>query len=191
MVQFILAGSVLLKQPKFAEIVGDTIREKRPQSVVAPLAREAAWGGIHLTSSFCVAAEVTRLKPRSPANQSLVTSAATIGLEQSPTEIRNPRSKNLDKLSARAAIDLFIWEEKYVQAGLKKAAPKIERALALVVVALKKGGRLFMFGAGTSGRPGVLDASECPPTFRTDPEMVQKRDYGRRANGALAFGRRR
>jgi N-acetylmuramic acid 6-phosphate etherase len=79
----------------------------------------------------------------------------------------------LDKLSARAAVDLFISEEKFVQAGLRKAAPKIERAVKMVTEALKKGGRIFYVGAGTSGRLGILDASECPPTFRTEPELVQ------------------
>jgi len=177
-VHFILAGSVLLKQPKFAEMVADTIRQKRPQSVIAPLQREAAWGAVQLArlaSSNSVAADAMGIKSRSRAkHQSLVTSSATIkGLEKSPTELRNPRSRDLDKLSARAAVDLFIAEEKYVQAGLKKAAPKIERVLNLVTSALKKGGRLFYVGAGTSGRLGILDASECPPTFRTDPEMVQ------------------
>jgi N-acetylmuramic acid 6-phosphate etherase len=195
MVQFILAGSVLLKQLKFAELVAATIRQKRPQSVVTALQREAAWGAIYLAGSATPSGSAVieddsrglrfahpRLLSSSPPgmevsfardNQSLVTSAATIGLEKSPTELRNARSRNLDKLSARAAIDLFLSEEKYVQAGLKKVAPKIERALALVAGALKKGGRLFYVGAGTSGRLGVLDASECPPTFRTDPEMVQ------------------
>jgi N-acetylmuramic acid 6-phosphate etherase len=173
-VQFILAGSVLLKQPKFAELVAATMRQKRPQSIVAPLRREAAWGAIQLASSIMVAPEVTKLKSPRSKSQSLLTSAATnVGLEKSPTELRNPRSLNLDKLSARTAIDLFLSEEKYVHAGLKKSAKKIERALNLVTSALKRGGRLFYVGAGTSGRLGILDASECPPTFRTDPELVQ------------------
>jgi N-acetylmuramic acid 6-phosphate etherase len=94
-------------------------------------------------------------------------------LEKSPTEQRNPRSLRLDKLSPRAAINLFLSEEKFVHTGLKKSARKIERALNLVTNALKKKGRLFYIGAGTSGRLGILDASECPPTFRTDPELVQ------------------
>jgi N-acetylmuramic acid 6-phosphate etherase len=172
--QFILAGSVLLKQPKFADLVAETIRQKRPQSLITPLRREAAWGAIQLASSNHVAAEVTRLKSSSSKRQSLVTPAATtVGLEKSPTELRNPRSRRLDKLSPRAAINLFLSEEKFVHAGLKKSAAKINRALTLVATALKRGGRLFYIGAGTSGRLGILDASECPPTFRTDPELVQ------------------
>jgi N-acetylmuramic acid 6-phosphate etherase len=175
MVQFILAGSVLLKQPKFADLVAQTIRQKRPQSVVAPLQREAAWGAVHLAAEQGRARRSGRAASVQPvsANQNALSAPSLASLISSPTELRNPRSRNLDKLSARAAIDLFIGEEKFVQAGLKKAAPKIERALSFVTAALNKGGRLFYVGAGTSGRLGILDASECPPTFRTDPEMVQ------------------
>ena len=173
-IQFILAGSVLLKQPKFADLVAETIRQKRPQSIVTPLQREAAWGAVQMANSILVGIDVSRFKPSPPKSQNLLTSIPTIqGLEKSPTELRNPRSRHLDKLSSRDAINLFLNEEKFVHAGLKKSAAKIERALTLVTVALKKGGRLFYVGAGTSGRLGILDASECPPTFRTDPELVQ------------------
>lgn len=171
-VQFILAGSVLLKQPKFAEKVGQTIRQKWTQAVVAPLKREAAWGAALMASS--VVEVGGRRRQTDSKSQSLVTSTSTVvGIEESPTELRNPRSLKLDKLSSRAAIDLFLAEETFVQAGLKKAARKIERVLDMVAGALKRGGRLLYVGAGTSGRLGILDASECPPTFRTDPEMVQ------------------
>ena len=180
-VQFILAGNVLLKQPKFAELVAQTIRQKWTQSVVAPLKREAAWGAVQLASSGARGAMSARTE-----SKNLLTSIPTIkALEKSPTELRNPRSLKLDKLSARAAIDLFLAEEKFVHAGLKKSAPKIERSLKLVTAALERGGRLFYVGAGTSGRLGILDASECPPTFRTDPEMVQ----GIIAGGAPAIFR--
>jgi N-acetylmuramic acid 6-phosphate etherase len=180
-VQFILAGSVLLKQAKFAELVAQTIRQKWTQAVVAPLKREAAWGAVQLASCGRGAAALGSAK-----NQNLLTSISPIkGFEKSPTEQRNPRSLKLDKLSARAAIDLFLAEEKYVQAGLRKSAPKIERALKLVTAAVERGGRLFYVGAGTSGRLGILDASECPPTFRTDPEIVQ----GIIAGGAPAIFR--
>lgn len=175
-IQFILAGSVLLKQPKFADLVAQTIRAKRPQSVVTPLAREAAWGAVQMANSLLVGIEVRRFKssPASDHSQNVLTSIPTIkGLVKSPTELRNPRSRRLDKLSPRAAINLFLAEEKFVHAGLKRSAAKIERALKLVTASLHRGGRLFYVGAGTSGRLGILDASECPPTFRTDPELVQ------------------
>jgi N-acetylmuramic acid 6-phosphate etherase len=174
LIQFISAGSVLLKQPKFADLIAQTIRQKRPQSIITPLPREAAWGAVQMANSLVAGTGVTRLKSPSPKDQNLLASIPTIkGLEKSPTERRNPRSRRLDKLSPRAAINLFLGEEKYVHAGLKKSAAKIEHALNLITAALKRGGRLFYVGAGTSGRLGILDASECPPTFRTDPELVQ------------------
>jgi N-acetylmuramic acid 6-phosphate etherase len=91
----------------------------------------------------------------------------------SPTEQRNPRSKNLDRLPLSKAITLMIKEESKVGGVLLKEKHKIERAIKLVVGAFRRGGRLFYVGAGTSGRLGILDAVECPPTFRIPPHRVQ------------------
>lgn len=90
-----------------------------------------------------------------------------------PTEQRNPRSMHLDRLSVPAAVELMLREEANVTRVLLTKKALLARAVTLVARAFKRGGRLFYFGAGTSGRLGVLDASECPPTFRTDPELVQ------------------
>ena len=89
------------------------------------------------------------------------------------TEQRNERSKNLEKLTAREVVQLFLEEEKFVQEALLKQADALARGIEMVTKALRKGGRLFYVGAGTSGRLGVLDASEIPPTFGVAPEMVQ------------------
>jgi N-acetylmuramic acid 6-phosphate etherase len=89
------------------------------------------------------------------------------------TEIRNPRTMGLDKRSVSQLIDSMLHEEARVIPALWKNKPAIEGAVNRIVRAFKRGGRLFYVGAGTSGRLGVLDASECPPTFSTDPEMVQ------------------
>jgi len=91
----------------------------------------------------------------------------------SPTERRNPRSVKLDRLSAKKAVRLMLNEEARVTRILLKSESRLTSAVELVAGALRSGGRLFYVGAGTSGRLGVLDASECPPTFRTPPEMVQ------------------
>jgi len=167
-VQFILSGSVLLKQPRFSEMVAQSIREKWPQAVVTPLKREGAWGGVNLAKNI-VGTDVGRLT----LNERQAENVPAVGLEKSPTERRNPRSLHLDKLSARKSIELFLDEEKVTMRGLRKVVPQIEVALNLITTALKKGNCLFYVGAGTSGRLGILDASECPPTFRTDPELVQ------------------
>ena len=89
------------------------------------------------------------------------------------TEQRNPRSENLEKLSARELVDLFLAEENCVADALRNGAAALARGIEMVSGVLRKGGRLFYVGAGTSGRLGVLDASEIPPTFGASPEMVQ------------------
>jgi N-acetylmuramic acid 6-phosphate etherase len=88
------------------------------------------------------------------------------------TEQRNPRSMDLDRLSTEGILRLINSEDKLVPLAVEREIPYIEQAVELIVDSLKRGGRLFYFGAGTSGRLGVVDASECPPTFGTDPSMV-------------------
>ena len=80
---------------------------------------------------------------------------------------------SLDRLPLREAIALMLSEDEKIPAALLAERPKIERVIRLIVRSFQSGGRLIYVGAGTSGRLGVLDASECPPTFRSDPEMVQ------------------
>jgi N-acetylmuramic acid 6-phosphate etherase len=94
-------------------------------------------------------------------------------LARAPTEQRNPRSEHVEKLSALELVELFIDEEKFVQEALRKEAGALARGIEAVTKTLRKGGRLFYIGAGTSGRLGVLDASEIPPTFGASPDMVQ------------------
>jgi N-acetylmuramic acid 6-phosphate etherase len=94
-------------------------------------------------------------------------------LDPRVTEQRNPRSTRIDQLSTIEIVDLINAEDRMVAAAVGEERQEIARAIDLVVDCLKRGGRLFYVGAGTSGRLGVLDASEMPPTYRTDPEMVQ------------------
>ena len=101
------------------------------------------------------------------------------------TEQRNPRSENLEQMSARELVELFVEEEKFVHEALRGAIVDLTKAVELVAGALRNGGRLFYVGAGTSGRLGVLDASEIPPTFGASPELVQ----GIIAGGARALYR--
>src|SRR5881296_2148568 len=89
------------------------------------------------------------------------------------TEQRNPRSENLEKMSGREFVEVFVEEEKFVQAALHAAAAELTRAVEIVAESLRNGGRLFYIGAGSSGRIGVLDASEIPPTFGAPPDLVQ------------------
>lgn len=89
------------------------------------------------------------------------------------TEQRNPRSERLEKMSARELVELFVEEENFVQDALRGATEDLARGIEMVTESLRNGGRLFYVGAGSSGRIGVLDASEIPPTFGASPDLVQ------------------
>ncbi|MGG1660078.1 N-acetylmuramic acid 6-phosphate etherase [Brevibacillus sp. NRS-1366] len=104
-------------------------------------------------------------------------------LHQLHTEMRNAASERLDQMSAVEIVTLMNQEDQKVALAVQQVLPAIAEAVELIERALKAGGRLFYFGAGTSGRLGVLDAAECPPTFGTDPAMVR----GIIAGGAQAM----
>ena len=89
------------------------------------------------------------------------------------TEQRNPNSMHVDSLSALEIVQLMNDEDKQVPLAIEKCLPQIAQAVERIVAAFQQGGRLVYIGAGTSGRLGVLDASECPPTFGVSPEMVK------------------
>ena len=89
------------------------------------------------------------------------------------TEQRNPNSMHVDSLSALEIVQLMNKEDKQVPVAIEKCLPQIAQAVECIVAAFQQGGRLVYIGAGTSGRLGVLDASECPPTFGVSPEMVK------------------
>ena len=99
------------------------------------------------------------------------------------TEQVNPSSENLDQLSSLELVELFNREDAQTLKAIAQARSSLAKAIDLTAESLRQGGRLFYVGAGTSGRLGVLDAAECPPTFCTPPEMVQ----GIIAGGAAAL----
>ncbi|MCP9772064.1 N-acetylmuramic acid 6-phosphate etherase [Synechococcus sp. Tobar12-5m-g] len=99
------------------------------------------------------------------------------------TEQANPASARLDQLSSGELVDLFCREDEKALLAMEAAAPALAEAVEAISARLRSGGRLFYLGAGTSGRLGVLDAAECPPTFCTPPELVQ----GVLAGGAPAL----
>src|SRR5262245_474992 len=101
------------------------------------------------------------------------------------TEPRNPRPFDLDTLDTPAILQRISAEDRTVPEAVARELPFIAQAVELVVASFREGGRLIYVGAGTSGRLGVLDASECPPTFGSDPAMVQ----GIIAGGTVALVR--
>ena len=88
------------------------------------------------------------------------------------TETRNPKSSELDTLSSLEIIQIMNEEDHKVAQAIQKQLPQISKAVDLIVKQLNQGGRVIYFGAGTSGRLGVLDASECPPTFSSTDEFI-------------------
>jgi N-acetylmuramic acid 6-phosphate etherase len=179
-VRFVLAGSVLLKQPRFARLLRDRLRQGWRQCQVVSLPRESAWGAVELArlglervtsrSSKAMLDMMAGGGHRLAAPRELLVPRSR---RPSPTEARNARSRLLDKLSISAAIELMLSEEAKVPTAIRTQANKLEQAVKVIVRSLRSGGRLFYVGAGTSGRLGVLDASECPATFRTPPDWVQ------------------
>jgi len=89
------------------------------------------------------------------------------------TERRNPRTASIDLATPLEIVDVINAEDRMVPDAVFTQREQIAAAITLAETSFRQGGRLFYVGAGTSGRLGVLDASECPPTFGTDPEMVQ------------------
>ena len=99
------------------------------------------------------------------------------------TEQANPNSQELDALDTAALVDVFVQEDLRPQQAVAQAAAALAQAIDAIAERLRHGGRLFYLGAGTSGRLGVLDAAECPPTFCSEPDLVQ----GVLAGGAPAL----
>ena len=94
-------------------------------------------------------------------------------LSKLTTERRNPVSTNLDQMTTMEILQTINNEDKTVAFAVEDVLPVVTRVIDKIVESLKNGGRLFYIGSGTSGRLGMMDASECTPTFMTPPEMIQ------------------
>jgi N-acetylmuramic acid 6-phosphate etherase len=186
-VRFILAGGVLTRQPRFSQRLGRLLTLGRAKSTIALLRHPGVEGALSLarqlvpppppvasgdTISSPTGLDLSR--PRSPESAPLDPQTIiprTLALP--PTEERHPDSMDLDRLSLSKSIDLMLAQLPILANAVRGESTHIERAIHLVTRALQSGGRLFYVGAGTSGRLGILDASECPPTFRSRPEQIQ------------------
>jgi N-acetylmuramic acid 6-phosphate etherase len=176
-VEFVLAGSNLVKQKRFAALVSAKLKRLYPGCTIRALKKPGVWGAVKLAREHFggTAMHETGAKDRDTSSTSLGAEPKpkVQSRQMSPTEMRNPRSLRFDRLSTREAVELMLREETTVPKILLQESESINTAVGFVIRAFKSGGRLFYVGAGTSGRLGVLDASECPPTFRTEPELVQ------------------
>ena len=177
-VQFIFNGGVLLKNPAFARDVAHRLRQRWPDAIISKVSRTSSWGAVALAMEAAKGHEATA-RPLSARTDAIVGLGADHPafdralLQSSPTEQRNERSMHLDKLPLDAAIDLMLSEDQELPSALRAERDSIVWVIRRIIAAFKRGGRLFYVGAGTSGRLGVLDASECPPTFSSPAEHVQ------------------
>ena len=96
-----------------------------------------------------------------------------VDLRKIATEQRNPRTTHIDELSTLEMVKLINSEDHKVAEAVEAVCPQIAKAVDVIAEKLREGGRLIYVGCGTSGRLGILDAVECPPTYSTEPEMVQ------------------
>jgi len=170
-IHFIMAGSILLKEPHFVSRVRAELRKLWPKAAVSMLKRESVWGAVELARRFKGEIAADNISSRIRARER--PSPKVASAEASPTERRHPLSMKLDQMPLGEAIKLMLVEDSRVPKKLLAERESIEQAVRAIVKSFRAGGRLLYVGAGTSGRLGVLDASECPPTFRTPPDQVQ------------------
>jgi N-acetylmuramic acid 6-phosphate etherase len=181
-VQFLFNGSVFLKNPAFTDDVSHRLLAERPGSIIMPLEKPSVHGAIVLARAvpesdhIAPAPFLTSPQRRVPLRPKTDTADAAIDwkpVANSPTEHRHPRSMNFSELPISDAIALMLDEDALMPPKILEQSESIEWTVRRVVRAFAEGGRLIYTGAGTSGRLGVLDASECPPTFRTPGDLVQ------------------
>jgi N-acetylmuramic acid 6-phosphate etherase len=158
-----LLGGLFQRDSIYAHTFRRRLKKNLPDARVATVERAPELGAAWLAAEMH---EPATIRLRSD-EESIDNLAAAL------TEQRNPRSENLQKLNVPDLVKLFVEEEKFVQEALQGASPELSRAIQMVAESLRKGGRLFYVGAGSSGRIGVLDASEIPPTFGAAPDLVQ------------------
>lgn len=174
----VLTGGLAVGQPYYVLKLKQAILMKLPHARVGVSREEGAYGAALICrSKFISVHPATKLyrwiKPPRDRGDLYRGSIESRNLASAPTEQPNPRARHLERASIRQLIDLMSSEEATVIPQILKHRESLEQAIEWVVLALKAGGRLFYVGAGTSGRLGVLDAAECPPTFGTPPSMVQ------------------
>jgi N-acetylmuramic acid 6-phosphate etherase len=164
-----LTGGLFENQPDYAKMFRLALGKVFPAAKPFLLTTPGVFGAARL-------AGLEQLPASEPAHRNgkpLADPARLAAFAQAATEQRNPRSRGLDRQSIPDLVDLFIREERHVEKALRAERKAIAKAAGLVAKKLLAGGRLFYVGAGTSGRLGVVDASEMPPTYNAPPDQVQ------------------
>ncbi|MDB6154886.1 MAG: N-acetylmuramic acid 6-phosphate etherase [Chthoniobacteraceae bacterium] len=168
-----LVGGLFTHHPDYVALFKYRLSILLPKASVELCERSGALGAAWLAegNEESRAVESVKIVEAEKADHALPDDAKE--LATASTEQSNPRSMHLERLSTVELVNLFVSEERFVDQALAAVSDPIARGVELVSAALKGGGRLFYAGAGTSGRLGVLDASEIPPTFGMPPERVQ------------------
>jgi N-acetylmuramic acid 6-phosphate etherase len=152
-----LMGGLFEHQRSYADTFAAVLREKLPRAHVALTTVAPELGAAWLAGNREI-----KLPSLTHISDSIVA-----------TEAANRKSDNVEKLSAREFVELFVAEEKCVESALRGSIDELAQAVELASATLAKGGRMLYVGAGTSGRLGALDAAEIPPTFGAPPELIQ------------------
>jgi N-acetylmuramic acid 6-phosphate etherase len=161
-----LQGGLFVHQPLYVELFRGALAELIETSSVEPSDTSGAFGAAHLAAGESANVDAGQLFI--PPDE--------IGIDElarATTEQVNPRSSEIEQMSAREMVDLFVREEVYVADAIAAQSEQIAGAIEVIATSFKNDGRLFYIGAGTSGRLGTLDASEIPPTFGEPPHRVQ------------------
>jgi N-acetylmuramic acid 6-phosphate etherase len=174
-----LIGGLFTHHEEYAALFKYRLSVLLPDATVSVCAESGALGAAWLAGK-----ETGERKPESGERENVIAEDAS-DLAKAATEQANPRSVNLEERTTAELVELFTTEEECVARALAACRAELIAAVDVVSAALRAGGRLFYVGAGTSGRLGVLDASEIPPTFGAPPELVQ----GIIAGGAAALHR--
>jgi len=186
---FALCGGVLTRGRAVRLRLVRRLKARFPNAFIAPLGKDTAWGAALRASDLLkrnVSQETAEIIERAQTN---VLSSFALGQNLpriaglSPTERHNPRTSGLDRMPLREAAERMLAEESQTIPAVRSQLEAILKLLRLIIRSFRRGGRLLYVGAGTSGRLGVLDASECPPTFGVPPDLIQ----GVIAGGAQAL----
>jgi N-acetylmuramic acid 6-phosphate etherase len=164
-----LVGGLWDNQPRYIARFQRALKKILPKAESFLLTTPGVFGAARLAGLE----HLPRIETASRNGKPIAEPARLAAFAQASTEQCNPRSRGLDRRSIPELVDLFIREERYVGKALAAQSDAIAKAAALVAKKLTAGGRLFYVGAGTSGRLGVVDASEMPPTYNAPPGQIQ------------------
>jgi N-acetylmuramic acid 6-phosphate etherase len=167
--QVALVGGLFENQPDYIARFQRALRKLSPKAKSSFLTIPGVLGAARVAGLK----SVPQISTSEKTGKAIAEPFRLAAFAQASTEQRNPRSRKLDQRSIPQLVDLFIKEERYVEKSLAAQRKEIAKAATIIAKKLCAGGRLFYVGAGTSGRLGVVDASEMPPTFNASPEQIQ------------------